>query len=330
MKKSKNIFLIAIVLVLLVALILAAIFFEKKGSSELVEGSGAAPTYEKNNPLSQTVEFEGKKYKFNEKLQTLLFMGIDDFGKVEASDVYTNDGHADFLMLAIMDTEKETYSLLHINRDTMTDVKILGLGGRAAGIAQMQIAVSHAYGSGLEDSCRNTVDAVAGLLGGVEADNYLSMTMDGVAALNDEMGGITLTVSDEFYNVPEFVKGEEITLTGDLALKYVRGRMQAADGTNINRMQRQRQYMELFIDALMFNMQDEDFAVRAFDKVSDYIVTDMSVDKISSLAERISSYDYLGVHTIEGEARLGDRYIEFYVDEELLEKQIIELFFVSA
>ena len=330
MKDTKNIILIVIIALLLVALLFAAIFFEKKDRAEPVEGSGAAPTYEKNNPMSQILEHDGKKYKFNEKIQTLLFMGIDDLGKVEASEVYTNDGHADFLMLAIMDTENETYSLLHINRDTMTDVKILGLGGRAAGIAQMQIAVSHAYGSGLEDSCRNTVDAVAGLLGGVEADNYLSMTMDGVAALNDELGGITLTVTDDFYDVPEFVKGEEITLNGDLALKYVRGRMQAADGTNINRMQRQRQYMELFIDALMYNMQDEDFAMRAFEKVSDYIVTDMSVEKISALAERISSYEYLGVHTIEGEAKLGDRYIEFFVDEELLDKQIVELFYIPA
>ena len=330
MKKRKNLVVFVIILIFVGLITAMAVSVKKRNEGLVIEGSGDSPTYDRNNPYAQILEYEGRRYRRNEDIETLLFMGIDDFGEIHASEVYTNDGHADFLMLAIMNRETKTYSFLHINRDIMTDVKILGLGGKAAGSAEMQIAVSHAYGSGLEDSCRNTVDAVSGLLGGVKADNYISMTMDGVAKLNDMLGGITLTVTDNFYDIPEFVKGQEVTLTGELALKYVRSRLNAADGTNLNRMERQRQYMERFLGALMINLEDEDFAVKAFDSVSEYIVTDMSVDQISDMAERISDYEYIGVHDIAGEARMGERYIEFYVDKDRLQQQIIELFYVPA
>ena len=86
----------------------------------------------------------------------------------------------------------------------------------------------------------------------------------------------------------------------------------------------------IFLSALMFNLEDEDFAVKAFDSVSEYVVTDMSVDQISDMAERISDYEYIGVHDIAGEARMGERYIEFYADKDKLRQQIIELFYIPA
>lgn len=323
---KKTILFIALAAVLLIGIIAAAIVVDRKNTAFRVEGVGQSP----NKPQDLKIQYDGTNYVFNENISTLLFMGIDDFGPAISSEVYKNDGQADFLVLVIMNEKDKTYSLLHINRDTMTDVTILGLNSRPAGTSYAQIATAHAYGSGLEDSCRNTTEAVSNLLGGVPVDSYLSLTMDGVAALNDLIGGITLTVTDEFYDVPEFVPGQEVTLTGDLALKYVRSRRNAADGSNLNRMQRQQQYIELFIDKLAEKGQDEDFAMAAFDEVEQYMVTDMTINRFSELSERINDYSFKGIETIAGEAIQGKVFIEYYVDESALEDQIVQLFFVPA
>lgn len=325
--KAKKITLILIVLAAIVLLgFVVATAIDKDRKTAVVEGSGLSP----NQPQALKNEFNGEDYVLNEDISTLLFMGIDDFGPAVSSGVYKNDGQADFLVLVLMNEKEKTYSLLHINRDTMTDVTILGLGSRPAGTSYAQIATAHAYGSGLEDSCRNTVEAVSNLLGGVPVDAYLSLTMDGVALLNDKIGGVTLTVTDDFYNEPELVPGQEVTLTGELALKYVRVRREAADGSNLNRMQRQRQYIELFIDKLAEKAQDESFALDAFGEIEQYMVTDMTINRFSDLSKRINDYSFTGIETIQGEAVQGEKFMEYYADESALEEQIMKLFFVPA
>lgn len=325
--KAKKITLILIVLAAIVLLgFVVATAIDKDRKTAVVEGSGLSP----NQPQALKNEFNGEDYVLNKDISTLLFMGIDDFGPAVSSGVYKNDGQADFLVLVLMNEKEKTYSLLHINRDTMTDVTILGLGSRPAGTSYAQIATAHAYGSGLEDSCRNTVEAVSNLLGGVPVDAYLSLTMDGVALLNDKIGGVTLTVTDDFYNEPELVPGQEVTLTGELALKYVRVRREAADGSNLNRMQRQRQYIELFIDKLAEKAQDESFALDAFGEIEQYMVTDMTINRFSDLSKRINDYSFTGIETIQGEAVQGEKFMEYYADESALEEQIIKLFYVPA
>ena len=90
-------------------------------------------------------------------------------------------------MLVIMDDETKEYSLLHLNRDTMTDITVLDITGlRKAGTVKAQLALSHTYGNGLHNSCLNTVDAVSTMLYGLRIDYYLSMTMDAAQILTDE------------------------------------------------------------------------------------------------------------------------------------------------
>ena len=46
---------------------------------------------------------------------------------------------------------------IQLNRDTMTEIQILGVNGEPAVTMTGQLALAHTYGSGEEDSCENTV-----------------------------------------------------------------------------------------------------------------------------------------------------------------------------
>ena len=97
----------------------------------------------------------------------------------ETPEGYVNNQQADFLLLLVMDKQHETCTPIQLNRDTMTQIQILGVTGEPAGTFTGQLALAHTYGSGEEDSCENTVLAVENLLYGMEIDHYVSLTMDG-------------------------------------------------------------------------------------------------------------------------------------------------------
>lgn len=277
------------------------------------------------------IYYDGKKYVLNENISTLLIIGIDNYGEAVESGSYNNSGRADFVMLAVFDNENKSYKLLHLNRDTMTEIGILGVDGRPAGKVNAQLALSYSYGSGLEDSCKNTASAVSGLLYGIQIDNYLSMTMDAVGNMNDMIGGVTLTVKDDFPDCEELKAGNTVTLDGELALKYVRGRMNVDDSTNLSRMERQRQYMDAFISAFRERIADDNMLVlNMYNEISEYIVTDLEVDQVSERSEQLKEYSYNGTLTTEGRAEKGEEYIEYYVNDDMLRQLVIDLFYLSV
>lgn len=321
--KRKKLFPLLVLLLVLAGLFFAARFID--GSRAVSSGAGLSPTREKYAVALPTLVWQGKTYEWNSKLRTILFIGVDKEGPAEDSGVYYNLGHADFLMLGIVNDEEKTFSLLHVNRDTMAEVTLLGLGGKRAGTSVMQIALSHTYGSGMELSCENTVEAVSRLLLDTPVDRYLAMQVDGVGKLNDGLGGITLTLSEDIPGYPRLKKGETVTLQGDEALAYVRGRMTVADGTNVNRMGRQREYIRAFIDALRAKADDIDFAEKALVSIEDYYVTDMQAGELVSLSSLLTDYSFAGMEAVEGTMDYSHDFAEFYVDGEALIQQLIRL-----
>lgn len=271
----------------------------------------------------------GIKYEPKDNIDTVLVLGIDSYGKVTESDSYNNSGQADFISLIIFDNEKSTCNILMLNRDTMAEIPVLGVTGERAGSVNGQLALAHTYGDGLELSCKNTVKAVSDFLFGIEIDNYLSLNMDAVAALNDVVGGVEVEVLDDFSKIDaSLVKGETVTLNGDQALTYVQGRGNVGDQTNISRMNRQRQYMFAFAEKLksVYN-QDSELVLEAYNAIVNYIVTDCSITTLSETADKLSVYTIGEIISPAGESVQGDEFMEFHVDNAALKETVIEHFY---
>jgi hypothetical protein len=121
----------------------------------------------------------------------MLIMGIDETGPVKPSNSYNNKGEADMVSVVIFDEKNQRIDVIALNRDTMVTMPALGLGGKQAGTAFGQLALSHTYGTGMEDSCENTRKTVSDLLYGVSIDYYIALNMDAISILNDQVGGVT-------------------------------------------------------------------------------------------------------------------------------------------
>lgn len=277
---------------------------------------------------SKTITRDGIDYFPRQDIDILLVMGIDKTGPVEDSGSYNNDGEADTVMLLVFDKVDETVSILSLNRDTMLNMPVLGVGGKKAGTIYGQLALSHTYGSGLADSCINTRETISDLLYGIDIDHYVSMNMDAIAIINDAVGGVTVNVKDDFSKVDTSIQKGEMTLFGQQAVTFVRARYEVGGSLNTSRMERQKEYMENFLDALKQKAgTDTTFFLEAYEEASEYIVTDCSMNVMSSMLEDYSGYTLKEVIIPEGDSVKGEEFMEFYLDEEKLDEMIVDLFY---
>jgi LCP family protein required for cell wall assembly len=210
----------------------------------------------------------------------------------------------------------------------MLQMPALGLGGKPAGPFYGQLALSHTYGTGLEDSCENTRKAVSDFLYGVRIDHYVSMHMDAIAIANDALGGICVNVTEDFSAVDPSIPMGSVTLRGQQAVHYVQTRREVGDQLNLSRLQRQREYMQSFLSTLQQRLDGDDgFVLETYDALSPYIVTDCSSTVLNSMLSHYKNYTPGKFVTPQGENVLGRTYYEFYPDKEALDALILELFY---
>ncbi len=290
------------------------------------QGQGNFPTF---TPEDTYLQYAGKTYERKDNIETFLMLGLDKFEDNTVSDSYNNDKQADFLMLFVLDNAAQTCSAIHINRDTMASVNVLGVAGETVATVTKQIALAHTYGNGQEISCRNTAEAVSQLLLDIRVDHYASVTMDAVPVLNDLLGGVEVEVLDDFTGIDDtLVKGETVTLTGAQALTYVRSRYGLEDSSNSARMVRQRQYINALRKKAMDRFAaDDEFMVETTLEMADYVVSDRSVTQLQELLRKISSYTFVETVDIQGETKVGERFLEFYPDPAAIEALVIQLFY---
>lgn len=320
--------ILAAVLVLLAGMLLLQRW--ENAQDAPVSSSGEASSVEAGAPVDgrEITYYNGTAYARREDLETVLLLGVDKF-EGETPEGYINNQQADFLLLLVMDKENETCTPIQLNRDTMTQIQILGVTGEPAGTFTGQLALAHTYGSGEEDSCVNTVLAVSNLLYGMEIDHYVSLTMDGVALLNDLVGGVTVEVLDDFSGTDDsLVQGETVTLKGQQALTYVRSRGGLEDSSNLHRMERQRQYLSALQQQLKAAVQQEDgFTLDALLQLNEYMVSDCTVNQLSDLGDSLAAYQVSDILTTPGDAQEGEEFMEFTVDEAALQQLVMDVFY---
>ena len=272
------------------------------------------------------LEYQGHTYAAREGIEAYLFMGIDTEGPVQTQPGYMNGGQADVQLLVVVDRPQRTWQLLQINRDSMVEVPVLGVDGTEVGMEVQQIALAHSYGDGGEKSCENNVAAVSRLLNGQKVNGYLALNMDAVSVLTDMVGGVQVTVLDDFTHIDASMEqGKQMVLSGAQAMAYVRGRQGVGDETNVSRMARQEQYL-LGLYQRLGELSPED-CLEIWDGMEQYVVTDGS-DQWLALAQRLREYTRLEPITIAGEMELDEQGMAAYwLDEDSLWQTIIQLFY---
>lgn len=278
----------------------------------------------------KTVEYNGHKYRYKSNILTILFMGTDQTAETVASNAdFRNGGQADFLMLMIIDPDEQSVTQLHIDRDTMTEITILGVTGNVSGKREAQICLSHGFGDGAEQSCEFTKEAVENLLNGIEVDFYIALRMDAINELNEAVGGVTVKIEDDFSQAdPTLVMGNEIKLHGEQAETYVRNRMDVGDGTNEARIRRQQNFFSGFSDVLEQKIsQDKDYVGVIYDMMGQALITDMKRGRMINEANKAMGYERGTRLSLQGEHAEVDGFVQFRADEAALEKMVMDTFY---
>ena len=327
MQKESNNRILRYVAIILTAIILVTSILIV---INVIERRQSIFTGEQPEANSAELIYKGKTYIKKDNIETMLVLGLDKLQDTDEEIAsYNNDKQADFIMLFVIDNENSTCNAIHINRDTMTRINVLGVAGNKVGTVNKQIALSHTYGNGKEVSCRNAADAVSGLLLGAKVNHFASVTMDAVPVFNDLVGGVELEVLDDFSGVDDtLIKGQTQKLMGKQVLNYVRTRYGLEDSTNNTRMIRQRQYIKALYETTRECIKnDNKFVANASIKMSEYIVSDCSANKLEAIFKKISSHEFLNIYDIKGESVKGEKFMEFYPDSDSLEKLVIDVFY---
>lgn len=277
-----------------------------------------------------TVVYEDKEYQYNRHLRTYLMMGIDTDEKVAKAKDYNSGGQSDAMFLLVVDSSDETLKVISINRNTIANIELCDELGNSLGNVEAQICLQHAFGDGKRLSCTRSVDAVSKLFGNIPISGYLAMNMGAIPLMNDAVGGVELTVLQNLSDADDGVKlhkGDDVTLSGKDAYCYLRIRDVKEYNSATKRLRRQEQYIVAYFDKLhQIAAGDSASVVDVYNSISDYLVT--SVD-FTDLITELMDYDFSQnqMYTVPGETVMGEQYEEYHVDEEAMQKLLLQVFY---
>ena len=245
---------------------------ENQMISKNIDGSDA-----KVSSDPDVIWYNGKAYRYNHDLVTMLVMGIDQESDTieEKDDVSGESGQADTIFLMVMDKSKDEIKMISISRDTMTQIKTFDYKGNYLGKSKNHLGLAYSFGDGKVTSCQYMVDAVSNLFYGMPINGYVALNMNAVAMINDAVGGVQVTVLDDVI-YPEYDmdlhQGDEVTLTGHQAYWYVRGRNENVFNSSSLRLERQKQFLTTFIaQAKNQAITNPSIAVDLYNTISKYI-----------------------------------------------------------
>ena len=267
--------------------------------------------------------YNGETYKFNENIMSLLFMGVDR-RDIEENVATGTGGQADVIVLMAIDTQKGKTTMVCIPRDTETDIAIYSVGGMYTGMEKSQICLAYAYGDGKEKSCQNVLSSVQRLFYNVPIKSYFALDLDGIAAMNDAVGGVDVTSPE---TIDGFVDGESYHLEGGQAEDFVRTRSHDRIDANLLRMERQKVYATSYMNKIIAETKsDITTPVGIFNASSPYSCTNLNPSKIAYLASEIVTGNGMEfeMKNIEGNMTQDETtgYARYHIDE----KAFFELF----
>ena len=316
-------------LILFVALILAMIvfgiglkIFENHMPEPVISEDGFLMD-EQSEELTAlgSLKLNGNIYSYYHDFETYLIMGTDKTGA--DSKVYQGS-MSDFLMLVIVDKTDNNYSFLPINRDTMSEVRLIQDDGTGVATAELQLCTAHWYGGNAEQSCANTVESISKLFGGLKINGYYAIPMDAIPKLNHSVGGVTVTLLEDFQDIDrQMKKGETLALSDEQAYRYIHDRYGVGDEKNTSRMKRQQQYMEAFFTKAKEKAKsDKAYVGQLFREFEQTATTNLTAKKISGLTNRLIKGTQKGFFEIKGTSKIGKAlgdgidHAEFYPDKE--------------
>lgn len=213
----------------------------------------------------------------------MLLLGVDkseNRTQGDEAELYGDDDscfRSDTIILARIDPGNKQVTLVSIHRDTELEID-----GRS-----MKINAAYALGGVPK------VIEVVSQFAGVPISHYAEVDIDGLAAITDAMGGVTVDVPYEI-NDEEYTGHLDAgmqTLNGQQALIFTRSRHAYDDLGDGDRYRAANQRLYLSAMAGQLLSSSPTTIVATINTLANYVTTDLTIDQIASLALTMKGMD---------------------------------------
>lgn len=279
------------------------------------------------------VRYQGKVYDYNENILSFLFMGIDVDDVLSEEQQGWDSGQADALFLLVLNPDTRRITVIAIDRNTMTDVDMYDQENHFLATVQAQINLAHGYGDGREQSAANQVKAVSRLMYELPIHGYCAINLPAINYINDVIGGVDVTVTEDLSEHIQLAAGEAVHLDGRLAYFYIRYRDVNREESARLRLERQRQYLLAFAEKARREIaRDVSLPLRLYEALAPSMVTDVTANEVVYLAGEAVKYTFSAEDLIllPGVTDTSGEYDEFYVDQAALKQIIIDVFYTEV
>lgn len=322
-----------IAIILIIALLIGGTFGYLKYTGQ----KDIMPVISEDTEYSETIEYNGHTYKYNEDVFAIGFVGVDQSSFMTSDQTdFVGAGDADIVLT--VDTKTGKTSAIAIPRDTMVDIDMYSESGIFLRTQKAQLCLAYAYGDGAEKSCRNAIGSMSRVLYSVPIQKYFVLDLDGIAPLNDAIGGVTVSSLYDFNDIG-IKKGDTVEIHGDMAEKYVRARDMDNIEASLNRVQRQVQYVKAYSQQVVpAVMRDFGVVSKLYNTAQSYSKTNISLNSATYIAslllsKGVTSFD---TYTISGEMRAAQDpelpnvvHAELYADEDSIMEAILNTFYTQ-
>jgi LCP family protein required for cell wall assembly len=191
--------------------------------------AAAGGFYAFREPIREQIATQAAHRAFGNSKLNILVLGYQE-----------DEGTTDTIILAHLDVDRRTATLVSIPRDTWIDVP-----------GQGHEKINAAYADG---GAKESAQVVSTLLGGVPIDATIALRPEGAAQIVDAMGGLnvdvdeTMNYDDNYGDLHIHLKKGEQYLTGSQVVGYMRFREDAL--SDYGRVRRQRQVLKLMLNQL--------------------------------------------------------------------------------
>ena len=281
----------------------------------------------------KTVSYRDETYVLNENITTVLLIGVDKT-ELEGGGIHGEGGEADCVILMSMDTKTGETKLVNISREAYAQVDIYSASGNLIESKGTQLCRAFAFGDGGELSCENTMKSVKRLLYGMPIHSYLALDLRFIGAATDAVGGITLTTLSDVKMPDKRIveKGTQIELWGREAEFYIRYRDKKLLNSNLLRMDRQKQFVELFAkQALLETKRDLTTIMDLYVAMTKYMTTDLSLADVTFLLGTFLNHGAAFEFTaISGRLDRLEANAIYYLDETNVYETVLDLYYTKV
>ncbi|MFS4464632.1 LCP family protein [Staphylococcus haemolyticus] len=306
MKKKKStifkVLLTIIIIVVILAIIAGVYLFSKIHSlSDSI-----------TNPLDRDKsELRDKPAKEGEPMTVVLY-GIDDDAQREQQGM---GQRSDSIVLMSINPKDKKTVMVSVPRDT--HAKIVGKGTTEK--------INHAYAYGGPKMAVNSLEKLMD----VPVDHYISIDMDGVKTVVDELGGVNVTSNASFTTKTtngtySFKQGQSYKMDGKKALAYMRSRKEDGAGGDEGRQLRQQQVITA-VAREAFSVNSVTKLNGIFKAAQDNLKTDLSFVQLNRFkSDYDKAQDNVERLTINGQNALGDDNLYYFYPDKNSLKEVKE------